>query len=71
MTHIHLLCSVYNFHDENNEHLGLLALNAGSDAVQAFWYDLTSDTPFYASHANFLRQVAGIHGAHWSTESNY
>lgn len=55
----------YNFHDENNEHLGLLEVHAGSDASCAFWHDLDSQLPLFASHADFLRQVAHIHKAHW------
>ena len=36
-----------------------------SDALSAFWHELDSQTPLYASHADFLRNVAQIHGAHW------
>jgi hypothetical protein len=55
----------YNFHDENNEHLGLLNVQAGSDATSAFWHDLDSQLPLFASHADFLKRVAYFHNAHW------
>jgi len=56
---------VYNFHDEYNEHLGLLDVRAGDDANVAFWQDLDSQLPLFASHADFLRRVAASHNAHW------
>lgn len=57
--------SVYNFHDENNEHLGKIEVSAGDDALKAFWHDLSSKMNFFASHADFLRKVAEIHEADW------
>ncbi|CAF0714286.1 unnamed protein product [Adineta steineri] len=57
--------TAYNFHDGNNEHLALIEVHGGSDASKAFWHDLGSETPLYASHADFLRKVADIHNAHW------
>lgn len=56
---------MYNFHDENAEHLALLDVNAGSDATDAFWEDLDSKMPLFASHADFLRRVAVLREAHW------
>ena len=67
-THAHthsLRRLAYNFHDDENEHLGRINVNGGSDAISAFWHDLSSDTPLYASHADFVRQVAHNHSAHW------
>lgn len=55
----------YNFHDGKREHLALINVHGGSDALTAFWHDLGSETPLYASHADFLSQVASIHDAHW------
>ncbi len=55
----------YNFHDGENEHLALINVHAGSDALSAFWHDLGSETPLYASHADFLKRVADIHNGHW------
>ncbi len=55
----------YNFHDENNEHLALLEVHAGSDAACAFWHDMDSQMPLFASHTDFLRRVASLHKAHW------
>lgn len=60
-----LFFSAFNFHDENNDHLALINVNAGSDALSAFWHDLGSETPLYASHSNFLETVARIHAGHW------
>jgi len=55
----------FNFHDGNNEHLALINVNGGDDALSAFWHDLGSETPLYASHADFVQRVAQIHEAHW------
>jgi hypothetical protein len=55
----------FNFHDGSNEHLGTINVHGGDDAVCAFWHDLGSETPLYASHADFLRRVADYHSAHW------
>lgn len=55
----------YNFHDGGREHLALINVHGGSDALSAFWHDLGSETRLYASHADFLCQVASNHDAHW------
>jgi len=57
--------TAFNFHDDENVHLGLIDVRGGSDALRAFWHDLGSETPLYASHASFLKKVAEIHQAHW------
>ncbi|CAF0965387.1 unnamed protein product [Adineta ricciae] len=57
--------TVYNFHDEEAKHLALINVNAGSDATDAFWEDLDSKMPLFASHADFLRRVAALHNSHW------
>jgi ADP-ribose pyrophosphatase len=57
--------TVYNFHDEHDEHLALIDVHAGDDATSAFWQDLDSELPLFASHADFLRRVASLHKAHW------
>ncbi|CAF1586152.1 unnamed protein product [Rotaria sp. Silwood1] len=57
--------TAYNFHDGNNEHLALINVNGGSDALSAFWNDLSGEIPLFASHSDFLRRVAEIHRAHW------
>ncbi|CAF1230796.1 unnamed protein product [Rotaria sordida] len=57
--------TAYNFHDENDEHLALINVQAGDDATHAFWQDLDSQIPLFANHADFLRQVAYLHKAHW------
>ena len=62
---IHATILAYNFHDENNEHLALLHVQAGSDATSAFWQELDSQLPLFASHEDFLKQVAMLHNAHW------
>ncbi|CAF2730612.1 unnamed protein product, partial [Rotaria sp. Silwood2] len=55
----------YNFHDEDNENLALINVQAGDDATHAFWHDLDPELPLFASHADFLRRVAYLHKAHW------
>ncbi|CAF1527394.1 unnamed protein product [Rotaria magnacalcarata] len=57
--------TAYNFHDGNNEHLALINVHGGSDALSAFWHDLGSETPLFASHADFVERVAHLHQAHW------
>ncbi|CAF4326478.1 unnamed protein product, partial [Rotaria sp. Silwood2] len=56
--------TAYNFHDEDNENLALINVQAGDDATHAFWHDLDPELPLFASHADFLRRVAYLHKAH-------
>ncbi|CAF3699984.1 unnamed protein product [Rotaria socialis] len=57
--------TVYNFHDEDNEHLALINVHAGDDAAKAFWQDLDSQLRLFASHADFVKRVTLLHKAHW------
>jgi hypothetical protein len=54
-----------NFHDENGEIVGLFKLQGGDDAEHATWLDLSSKLALFASHVDFLREVASSHRAHW------
>lgn len=55
----------YNFHDDDDKHLGSIDVRGGSDALEAFWNDLGSEIRLFASHSNFLKEVAKMHNAHW------
>lgn len=54
-----------NFHDEHGDIVGQFKLQGGDDAEKATWHDLSSKLKLFASHVDFLRQVAIIHKAHW------
>lgn len=46
-----------NFHDETGEILGRIHLNAGDDAKNARWMDITEDLQLYASHKDIIKAV--------------
>ena len=54
-----------NFHDEKGDLVGTLDLQGGDDADKAVWMDLSSNLKLFASHVDFLQQVAVLHKAHW------
>ncbi len=54
-----------NFHDDTSDLVGSFTLQGGDDAEHATWLELSSELPLYASHSDFLRQVAKIKDAHW------
>lgn len=56
---------VFNFHDEDDQFVGSLNLKSGSDAKQVQWIDISSSLKLFASHTDFVRQVAINHDAHW------
>lgn len=56
---------MYNFHDEFHENLALIDVRGGDDATKAFWHDLDSQLPLFASHTSFLERVARLHKSHW------
>ncbi|KAK0167120.1 hypothetical protein PV327_004559 [Microctonus hyperodae] len=54
-----------NFHDEDNNTVGSLNLEAGDDAVDVRWIDIKHDLNLYASHLQFIELVALKHNAYW------
>lgn len=54
-----------NFHDEMGDKVGKFKLTAGDDAGHVRWAELTSDMKLFASHIDFLNEVALLHRAHW------
>ena len=54
-----------NFHDETGKSVGAFALQGGDDAEHATWLELNSSLKLFASHVDFLREVANLHNAHW------
>ncbi|XP_069134941.1 putative nudix hydrolase 6 [Argopecten irradians] len=54
-----------NFHDESGKGVSKIQLNAGDDAIGVQWMDLTSKLEIYASHIDFLQEVARMHNASW------
>ncbi|XP_060069436.1 ADP-ribose pyrophosphatase, mitochondrial-like isoform X2 [Ylistrum balloti] len=54
-----------NFHDESGTGVSQIKLHAGDDAVGVKWMDLTSKLEIYASHIDFLQEVARKRGASW------
>ncbi|PSN41282.1 ADP-ribose pyrophosphatase [Blattella germanica] len=54
-----------NFHDENGSSVGAFPLQAGDDAVNVRWMDITKDMLLYASHNDLIAKVVAKHNAHW------
>lgn len=54
-----------NFHDEQGDVVGSFKLEGGDDAENARWLDLSGKLKLFASHVDFLREVASIHNANW------
>ncbi|XP_062620751.1 ADP-ribose pyrophosphatase, mitochondrial-like isoform X2 [Saccostrea cucullata] len=54
-----------NFHDEDSSCLGKIKLCAGDDAMNVQWMDLSGKLDLYASHVEFLAEVAKRHNASW------
>lgn len=55
----------YNFHDETGYTIGNLTLEAGDDAKNVRWIDISSALVLYASHKDLVKKVAEKHNAHW------
>lgn len=55
----------YNFHDDTGEIVGNINLEAGDDAKNVQWTDMSNDLVLYASHKDFLKKVAEKHSCHW------
>lgn len=54
----------YNFHAESNV-FNQIKLKAGDDAKRVQWLDIDSSLVLYASHLNFIQNVANLHKASW------
>uniref|UniRef100_A0A646QDT9 ADP-ribose pyrophosphatase, mitochondrial n=1 Tax=Hemiscolopendra marginata TaxID=943146 RepID=A0A646QDT9_9MYRI len=54
-----------NFHDETGKSVGRFPLYAGDDAIGVKWTDIDAKLSLYASHIDFIEQVAELHDAHW------
>ena len=55
-----------NFHiSPDDVNIINLKLKAGSDAKNAEWIDIHSSLNLYASHKQFIENVALIHNASW------
>lgn len=55
----------YNFHDDSGNIVGNMNLQAGDDAKNVKWIDLSDDLVLYASHKDFLVKIAEKHNSHW------
>ena len=56
---------VSHFHDETGTTFGTLNLNAGDDAQDVKWMDLSSDMAIFSDHRNFISLVAQRVNCHW------
>ncbi|GAB1607934.1 ADP-ribose pyrophosphatase, mitochondrial-like isoform X1, partial [Argonauta hians] len=54
-----------NFHDNNGTSVASLALNAGDDAVNVRWLDITASLKLYANHRDFMKKVAHDLAGSW------
>ncbi|XP_023932559.1 ADP-ribose pyrophosphatase, mitochondrial-like [Lingula anatina] len=55
----------YNFHDDTGDSVGKFNLNAGDDAGNVKWTDISSSLQLFASHVDFIEKVAKKNNAHW------
>jgi len=55
----------FNFHDPTGQEVGQLPLQAGDDAGDIQWMELSSKVVLYASHSDFVQKVVEKLGAHW------
>ena len=55
----------FNFHDDDGKFVKKLELKGGSDASDAMWIDLDSSLKLFASHSEFLAEVATRLKSHW------
>lgn len=54
-----------NFHDEDGNVFSKFKLHAGDDAGAVQWLELAGSLDLYASHIQFLKKAADMHGAHF------
>ena len=54
-----------NFHDEQGNVVGNIALNAGDDAQNVRWIDIDRNIKLYANHQKFIEITAQRRNAHW------
>lgn len=54
-----------NFHDENDEAVGNVSLQAGDDAKNVRWTDVDQNLYLYASHKDLVTKVMEKFNAHW------
>jgi hypothetical protein len=54
-----------NFHDGTGDLIGMFKLKGGDDADHAMWIELNSNLKLFASHYDFLEEVALLHNSHW------
>ena len=52
-----------NFHDDTGDAFSRVKLQAGDDAGAVTWIEINQQMQLYASHAEFIRTVAGKRGA--------
>ncbi|XP_001603303.2 ADP-ribose pyrophosphatase, mitochondrial isoform X1 [Nasonia vitripennis] len=55
----------YNFHDETGEIVGNMNLQAGDDAKNVRWIDVSDSLVLYASHKDLVLKVAEKHKSYW------
>lgn len=55
----------YNIHDNTGQVVGNINLEAGDDARNVRWIDISNELILYASHKDFVMKVAEKQGAHW------
>ena len=54
-----------NFHDEQGNVVGNIALNASDDAQNVRWIDIDRNIKLYANHQKFIEITAQRRNAHW------
>lgn len=55
----------FNFHDGTGSAVKRLYFNAGDDAKNIKWIDLSGSIELYASHRAIVQIVADLFQAHW------
>ena len=53
----------YNFHDDTGDACTRIKLQAGDDAGAVSWKEISKELELHASHSDFVKKVAAMHGA--------
>lgn len=57
--------TAYNFHDETGKELQAICFQAGDDAGEVKWLDISNNMKLYANHKDIIKLVADKFKAHW------
>lgn len=57
--------TAYSFHDESGKELEAIAFQAGDDAGEVKWIEISDNIKLHANHKDIIKMVANKFRAHW------